>query len=243
MSRFEAFDLHLNDVADIEISAQLFDRALIQDYSRQAYVERQVHTVFPVIFDEGLDDRLNLELLSALDVTVDKGILGTEGRVTHDLVENGDLLKKLVPVLVELVDDFQVTILALHTLIHLRKVEYILCCILDHILRKRALLPECFIASHFLMNFLLFGVRNIDIVLEQQCKRDVIVIVIGQFLRPILGLLNDPVRDLRVEHEIADEIVLVNQRALVLAEIVEDFHDRLGLHDLLESINEGVHRK
>ena len=57
-----------------------------------------------------------------MNLLVNEGILSAQGSISHDLVENGDLLIVLYPILVILVNYLQMPVLTLHPLIHLRKV-------------------------------------------------------------------------------------------------------------------------
>lgn len=46
--------------------------------------------------------------------------------------------------------------------------------------------------------------------------------------------------DLGIENEIANQVVLVYERGLVLTKVMKDFHNVLGLHDLFQSVGERV---
>ena len=46
--------------------------------------------------------------------------------------------------------------------------------------------------------------------------------------------------NLGVKHEVAYEIVLADERGRILTEIMEYFHDHVGLHDLLEAVAERI---
>ena len=45
---------------------------------------------------------------------------------------------------------------------------------------------------------------------------------------------------LRIEHEVANQVILANQGGGILAEIVEDLHHLVRLHYLLEAVEERV---
>lgn len=240
-ARAEALHLHLDDVSNVEVLPELFNGVLVQDNSACAYVQRTVDPVLSVVLDKGLDYVAYVELLRALDVSVDEGVLGTERGVSHDLIKDSDIFVVLLSMLIELMLYHQVAILALHALVHLRQVQDVLGCVLDHVLGERTPLPEGVVVPHHRMDLLLLRVDYIYVLLEEQSQRDVIVIVIRQLLGPVLGLLDDAVSNLGIEHEIADEVVLIDQSRLVLAEVVEDFHDGLRLHDFFETAAEGVH--
>lgn len=88
-------------------------------------------------------------------MSVDKRVLGTERGIPHDLVEDGDILIVLLTMLIELVLDHQVTVVALHALVYLRKIQNILSGVLNHVPGQRSLLPEGVIVSHHRMNLFL----------------------------------------------------------------------------------------
>jgi hypothetical protein len=48
------------------------------------------------------------------------------------------------------------------------------------------------------------------------------------------------VRNLGVKHKVAVKVVLVDQGRLIFAEVMEDLHDTLWLHDLLQAMLEGI---
>lgn len=164
------------------------------------------------------------QLLTVLDVPVDEGILRAEGGVPHDLVEDSDLLIVLLAVLVEIVADLQVAEFALHPLVHLWEVQHVLSSILNHIFGEWSLFPEGVIALHDDADLFLLGMCHVDILLQEMGEGDVIVRAINQLLRLVLSLLNNSMRDLRVEDEIADKVILVNQGGLVLTKVMEDLH-------------------
>lgn len=51
---------------------------------------------------------------------------------------------------------------------------------------------------------------------------------------------DQPMSDLRVEHKVADQVVLANECRSILTEIVEDLHDLVGLHHLFEAVAERI---
>lgn len=48
-------------------------------------------------------------------------------------------------------------------------------------------------------------------------------------------------RNLRVKHKIANQVILAYQGRSVLAEVVEDLHDLVGLHNLAEPVYKGIY--
>lgn len=47
-------------------------------------------------------------------------------------------------------------------------------------------------------------------------------------------------RNLCIEYEVTDQIVLADKCRCVLAKIMENFHNKVGLHDLFEAIAEWI---
>lgn len=83
--------------------------------------------------------------------------------------------------------------------------------------------------------------NHINVLLEKLSQGNVVIIKIQQLLGFVLGLLDDSVGDLGIENEVTNEVVLVDEGGLIFAKVVKDLHDMLRLHDLLESVREGVH--
>ena len=140
--------------------------------------------------------------------------------------------------LADIVNDVLVEYVHLpHLLVDLRQVLDVLSGVLDHAGSEGSLLPELRVILHQVINLVLFGVVLAQVLLEQVIEADVDVAVV--VLLQEVG--DEAVRDLRVEHEVADQVVLADHGRGVFAEIVEYLHDHIGLHDLLEPVAERIH--
>lgn len=76
----------------------------------------------------------------------------------------------------ELMINLEVSVLAFHSLVDLGQIKNILSCILNHVLSKWSLLPECVIVLHLLSDVLLLCMNDIDILLEKLSQRYVVFI-------------------------------------------------------------------
>ena len=90
------------------------------NYTTNSDVQRAVDTVFHVVFDESLNNSMNLELFYALYVSIDKSIFRTQTSISHYFVKNSYFFVVLLTMLEKLMINFQMSKLALHTLIDLR---------------------------------------------------------------------------------------------------------------------------
>lgn len=110
---------------------------------------------------------------------VDECVFCAQACIPHDLVKDCDLLIVFDSILIVLMIDLQVTELTLHSLVYLRQIKDILCCVLDHISGQRSLFPEVVMLSHYHSNLLLFSVSHVNVVLEQVCQGNVVVFTVN----------------------------------------------------------------
>jgi hypothetical protein len=145
-------------------------------------------------------------------VLVDKCVLGAERCVSHDLVENCDLFVVFDSELIVLVNDLEVAVVTLHSLIHLWQIQDVLGCVLDHISSQGSSFPEIVIVPHNLRYLLFLCVSHIYVVLKQLRQRDVIIVAINQLRGLLQGLLNYSVSDLSIKDKVAENVELISQR-------------------------------
>jgi hypothetical protein len=201
----ESLHLNLYDISNIIVLSEVNNGVFVFNDAAQPYVQRAIDPVFSVVLYKCLDDGVDLELLRALDVSIDERVLSTLRGVPHDLVEHCYVLRVEIPILVVEVLHHMVPILTLHPLIHLGQVKYILGGIEKHIFGEGSLFPKVLILPHDFVDLFLLGVCHIDVVLKQVRQRDVIVIVIEKlpFGAFVFSYLDHTMRYLRVEHIVA----------------------------------------
>jgi hypothetical protein len=97
----------------------------------------------------------------------------------HNFLVDRELSVVKLPMLIELMYNFQVQILLVHILKHPGQVEYILCGILNHVLGERSDLPEQIVCLHLNLNFILFSILYIQVCRQQVIQRYVVILVVG----------------------------------------------------------------
>lgn len=233
MTRFsETFHLNLNDISNIKILSKLFHWHVIKDYTRDSNIQTAVDAIFLIVLDKCLYNSTYHKLVNKVNMAIYEGILGTVICIPHNFIENGQILIVLLPMLIELMDHLESTILFLHFLINHGKIEYILSRIVYHILSKWSSFPKFIIITHFLRNLMLLCMSYIYIVLQEISKRYVIVLEILEFLGLIESLLNHSMSYLSIKYEITDHVILIDESWLIFAEIMENLHNAFGYHNI-----------
>ena len=125
-----------------------------------------------------------------------------------------------------------------HLLVDQWQVLNVLCGVLNHSLSQRPLFPELNIILHLTINFIFLCVDFSDELFQQIVKTnvDISIIVVLKKIR------DQSMRNLRVKYEIANQVILAYQGRSILAEVVEDLHDLVGLHYLAESVYKRIYR-
>jgi hypothetical protein len=123
-----------------------------------------------------------------------------------------------------------------HFFVDQGEVLHVLRRVLDHGLGQGPLLPELRIRLHLAIYLILFRVHLPKVLLQQVIQTDVDISIVIQLKK----VRDEPVRDLRIENKVANEVVLANEGAGILAEVVEDLHHLVGFHDLFEAVQTGV---
>ena len=231
--------MDFDDLTDrLPILFDIFNAIIVLNDTRNAQVEGAEHDALLDVLDEGKDISVYLEQVDVVDISVDEAVADALAGVRQDLVvEFGGALVDLTA-LGHIIDDLLVEdVHSPHFLVDQREVLDVLRRILDHGLGQGALLPEVGIILHLGVDLVLLGVHLAGILFKEVVEADVDVPVIVM----LKEVRNQPVCDLRVKYEVANQVVLANEGGGVFAEIVEDLHDLVGFEHLFESMVARIH--